>query len=151
MININNPFILLRVLVICDILLSILSIFIPGFKDESFIDYVSAVFSNQIADGVYGYLWLICLAITFLSWFLLLAKIQFGRYVYLVPLPITVFLSFKYGNGSYGPGIWDAFGTIYIIYYGFMICMLFFGPVSIIFTKEIAQQGDAPEPASPAR
>ena len=143
--NLNNPYILLRILIACDVLLFIVSVIIPGFKDESLIDYIISTYRAGFEEAFFNYLWLFGVVITIISWMLLLMASRIGRILYLFPIPISMITVYMYGNYSHGPGILDVLVGIYGIYYGFVISMIYFGPVSYLFKIKLAQQGDAPE------
>jgi len=122
---------------------------VPIFAHNSLIDFFTAIGSHESAiDEFANIIWLTAFIVTLVSWGMLLTVRRFAREAYLIPGLLYLSLSIISESVS-APGIGSALMYAANVYFGIFIGVLYFGPLSVLF--KTAQQGDAPEPASPAR
>jgi hypothetical protein len=109
---------------------------IPTFRDVSLVDYILSInSSNDWLVNTSTILWLAGTACTFLSWGLLLTHKRWAREVYCAPGVIyAIFLILPSQETDTG-GIFQSLWYLSTIYYGIFIGMLYFGPISKIFSN----------------
>jgi hypothetical protein len=131
----KNPYTLLRILLGIDIFICVIGAIIPIFKDTNLFELVSAIQYLNGAELVNHILWLLSILVMFVSWIGIFLIRDWGRKLYLLPMVLIFAMSFIRGNSGYNGGIYAVMQDVINLYYGFFICMMYFGPVSHIFKK----------------
>jgi hypothetical protein len=132
----NNPYVLLRIMVLLDVILIVVGVIIPDFKDDSLIDYILNIKDLEPKESILAVMWLVNMLALIVSWIGLVVCKSWGRILYVAFFPLVLALTFLRGNSGYGPGIFAVGIDLINFYYGFMVCMLFFGPVSVVFNRK---------------
>ena len=131
--NINNPYILLRLLILIDITIMTACTYIPVFHETSVLEFFDGYNNWDGRAKAFNITWFIAHVITLISWVSLLCVRGYGRSLYAASILLFLVTSMIGGVGMYGKPLVD--GAIYlsIVYSGFLVAILYFGRISQLF------------------
>jgi hypothetical protein len=132
--NLSKPVVLLRVLIFIDVVTFYLGVIIPGFKGQSLIEYIKEIPTFDLYYKVLAVIWLLCMLLTIISWIGLLFTMNWARYLYASILLLYITFGAIGGIPPIEPGIYAGMGVFIGFYYGFLVCMLFFSPLTHLFS-----------------
>ena len=131
--NINNPYILLRLLILIDVVLMTACTYIPVFHESSVLEFFDGYNGWDARAKAFNITWFIAHVCTMVAWILLFLIRGYGRIIYIISILLFMITSMIGGVGMFGKPLVD--GAIYlaIVYSGFMVGLLYFGRVSQVF------------------
>ncbi len=131
--NINNPYILLRLLILIDIAIITACTYIPVFHETSVLEFFDGYNNWDGRAKTFNITWFIAHVTTLLAWIALFCVKGYGRWLYATSVLLFLVTSMIGGVGMYGKPLVD--GAIYlsIVYSGFLLAILYFGRISQLF------------------
>lgn len=134
--NLNNPYIFLRVLIFIDITLSTVSEFIPFFRHRTLID-LFINWNKYDSIGIYlNAFWIVGNVFMISGWLSMILTKGYGRVLYLLSIAcFTVTTALAGGLGGNKIVVFNIAMYLSLVYTGFLMAMVYFGPVSVLFDK----------------
>ncbi len=134
--NLQNPYVLLRVLILLDVALMMISVYIPAFQEQSITDLFSGWQQWSGRERVGNVTWAAGQVVLIAAWIGLFLVQRIGVWLYLATVPIFAITYVTYGSGLFGVLVFDLAAYAAQVFYGFMMCMLLFGPVAVLFRRK---------------
>ena len=132
--NLSKPVVLLRALIFIDVVTFYLGVIIPGLKGQSLLEYIKEIPTYDLYYKILAAIWLLCTLLTIISWIGLLFTMNWARYLYASILLLYITFGVIGGIPAIDPGIYAGMGVFIGFYYGFLVCMLFFSPLTHLFS-----------------